>query len=123
VRGQSGPLRLALVVLVALIAGAAVLVRAQDVGPAVAPEVAAAPPVAAIPAVAVPYATGPAPVRVAVAFRRAPLAGLLFDLRSGRVLWSRGAMRRAPVASLAKMMTAIVVVDLAQADELVPITP
>ena len=120
-RGQSGPLRVALVVLVALIAGAAVLVRAQDVGPATTPVVAYSPPASPAP-VALPYGTGAAPVRVAVTFKRAPRAGLLFDLRSGRVLWSRGVRRRAPVASLAKMMTAIVVVDLAQPGELVPIT-
>jgi len=112
---------LALVVLAALIAGAAVMVRGQNVGPAVTPVVADSSAVVHSPS-AGRYATGADPVRVAVRFKRSPRAGLLFDLRSGRVLWSRGAGRRAPVASLAKMMTAIVVVDLAQPDELVPIT-
>jgi serine-type D-Ala-D-Ala carboxypeptidase (penicillin-binding protein 5/6) len=41
---------------------------------------------------------------------RAPLrSGLLFDVRSGRVLWEREPDRRLPIASLTKMMTALVV--------------
>jgi len=47
------------------------------------------------------------PVRVA--FKRPPRAGLLFDLASGRVLWRHAADRRLPIASLTKMMTALVV--------------
>ena len=40
---------------------------------------------------------------------RAPLrSGLLFDVRSGRVLWERKPERRLPIASLTKMMTALV---------------
>lgn len=36
-------------------------------------------------------------------------AGLLFDVTSGRVLWARDPNRRLPIASLTKMMTALVV--------------
>jgi D-alanyl-D-alanine carboxypeptidase len=36
-------------------------------------------------------------------------AGLLFDVNSGRVLWERDPTRRLPIASLTKMMTALVV--------------
>jgi D-alanyl-D-alanine carboxypeptidase len=36
-------------------------------------------------------------------------AGLLFDVNSGRVLWERDPVRRLPIASLTKMMTALVV--------------
>jgi D-alanyl-D-alanine carboxypeptidase len=36
-------------------------------------------------------------------------SGLLFDVRSGRVLWERDPGRELPIASLTKMMTALVV--------------
>ncbi|MGC2373792.1 MAG: hypothetical protein WA484_07955 [Solirubrobacteraceae bacterium] len=48
------------------------------------------------------------PVRVA--FHHEPRAGLLFDLDTGRVLWAREPTRMLPIASLAKMMTALLVV-------------
>lgn len=47
---------------------------------------------------------------LAVSFRHPPRAGLVFDLDSGRVLWEREATRVLPIASLAKMMTALLVV-------------
>ncbi len=49
------------------------------------------------------------PVRVR--FRDAPRSGLLFDLDTGRVLWRLRPTRVVPVASLTKMMTALVAVD------------
>jgi D-alanyl-D-alanine carboxypeptidase len=61
-----------------------------------------------------PYGTGRAPVRVAIRFKHPPRSGELFDLRTGRVLWSRNPNRRQPMASLAKMMTAVVVADRAR---------
>ena len=48
---------------------------------------------------------------VAVRFRRPPRSGLLFDVDSGRVLWRRRPERVLPIASLTKMMTALVAVD------------
>jgi D-alanyl-D-alanine carboxypeptidase (penicillin-binding protein 5/6) len=48
---------------------------------------------------------------VAVRFRRPPRGGLLFDLDTGRVLWRRDPTRVLPIASLTKMMTALVVTD------------
>jgi serine-type D-Ala-D-Ala carboxypeptidase (penicillin-binding protein 5/6) len=57
-----------------------------------------------------------------VSFRHPPRAGLLFDLSSGRVLWQRNALRRLRVASLTKMMTALLVVRAAGPDDLVRIT-
>jgi D-alanyl-D-alanine carboxypeptidase (penicillin-binding protein 5/6) len=58
-----------------------------------------------------------------VAHFKLPLrSGLLFDVRTGRVLWARHPTERLPIASLTKMMTAIVVVTNASADEQVPIT-
>src|SRR5690349_24318200 len=43
-------------------------------------------------------------------FHRPPRAGLLFDLDTGRVLWRRNPTRVLPIASLTKMMTALLVV-------------
>jgi D-alanyl-D-alanine carboxypeptidase len=48
---------------------------------------------------------------VQIPFKRLPRAGLLFDLDTGRVLWRRMPSRVLPIASLTKMMTALVVVD------------
>jgi serine-type D-Ala-D-Ala carboxypeptidase (penicillin-binding protein 5/6) len=47
---------------------------------------------------------------VQVRFRHPPRAGLLFDLASGRVLWQRNPLRHLRIASLNKMMTALIVV-------------
>lgn len=44
-------------------------------------------------------------------FERPPRAGLVFDLSTGDVLWQHRAQRELPVASLTKMMTALVVVE------------
>jgi serine-type D-Ala-D-Ala carboxypeptidase (penicillin-binding protein 5/6) len=46
-----------------------------------------------------------------VDFKRPPRAGLLFDVNTGRVLWRRHATRVLPIASLTKMMTALLVVE------------
>jgi D-alanyl-D-alanine carboxypeptidase (penicillin-binding protein 5/6) len=46
---------------------------------------------------------------VHVAFKRPPRAGILFDVDSGRVLWRRDPGRELPIASLTKMMTALIV--------------
>lgn len=46
-----------------------------------------------------------------VRFSDPPKAGLLFDARSGRVLWSRKPQAERPIASLTKLMTALVAVD------------
>lgn len=48
----------------------------------------------------------------AVDFAKPPKAGLVFDLDSGRVFWRRHEARPLPIASVTKMMTALVVVDL-----------
>lgn len=49
-------------------------------------------------------------------------SGLLFDVHSGRVLWERIPERKVPIASLTKMMTALVVVDHAAPGARVKIT-
>ena len=56
------------------------------------------------------------------AFGRPPRAGLLFDLDTGEVLWRRNPTKRLPIASLTKMMTALVAVDRIPAGAKVPIT-
>lgn len=61
-----------------------------------------------------PYGSGASPVRVHARFKHPPRGAELFDLRTGRVLWSRNPNRRQPMASLAKMMTAVVVDDRAR---------
>jgi D-alanyl-D-alanine carboxypeptidase len=46
---------------------------------------------------------------VRVSFKHPPRSGLLFDLDTGRVLWRRDPTRVLPIASLTKMMTAVLV--------------
>jgi D-alanyl-D-alanine carboxypeptidase (penicillin-binding protein 5/6) len=51
------------------------------------------------------------PDEVHLRFKRPPRAGLLFDVDSGELLWSRNALEPLPIASLTKVMTALIVVD------------
>jgi D-alanyl-D-alanine carboxypeptidase (penicillin-binding protein 5/6) len=60
--------------------------------------------------------------RVRVAFKRPPRSGLLFDLDTGEVLWRRQPDRVLPIASLTKMMTALLVVERAAPDAKVRVT-
>ena len=55
--------------------------------------------------------------------RHPPRAGLLFDLDSGRVLWRHNATRVLPIASLTKLMTALLVVERVPRHGRVRITP
>src|SRR5690349_5309842 len=54
--------------------------------------------------------------RVHVRFKHPPRSGLLFDLDTGAVLWRRQPDRVLPIASLTKMMTALLVVERARPD-------
>ena len=54
-------------------------------------------------------APAPAPDRVAVKLNMPLRSGLLFDVTTGQVLWAREPARVVPMASLTKMMTALVV--------------
>jgi serine-type D-Ala-D-Ala carboxypeptidase (penicillin-binding protein 5/6) len=51
--------------------------------------------------------TGPPPVHYR--FKHPPLAGILFDVKTGEVLWQRKPELERPIASLTKMMTALMV--------------
>jgi len=59
---------------------------------------------------------------VQLAFHTPPRAGLLFNLSTGQVLWQRNPYIRLPMASLTKMMTALLVVASAPADAHVLVT-
>ena len=75
--------------------------------------------------------TAPAPLAVRLEqggdpvrarFKHMPRAGLLFDVDTGRVLWRHQPTRVLPIASLTKMMTALVVTDRVKRGARVPIT-
>jgi D-alanyl-D-alanine carboxypeptidase len=55
-------------------------------------------------------------------FANPPRAGILVDLDSGRVLWQRNALTRLRIASLTKMMTALLTVESSPPDAPVLIT-
>jgi serine-type D-Ala-D-Ala carboxypeptidase (penicillin-binding protein 5/6) len=55
-------------------------------------------------------------------WKRPPRAGLVFDLDDGRVLWRKDPLRPLPIASVTKMMTALVVTDQLPADQKIRIT-
>ncbi|MFL5903204.1 MAG: hypothetical protein ACJ76Q_05225, partial [Solirubrobacteraceae bacterium] len=60
--------------------------------------------------------------RVRLHFKAPPTAGLLFDVRTGRVLWARHPHRVLSIASLTKMMTALLVARSKPPDAKVRIT-
>jgi D-alanyl-D-alanine carboxypeptidase (penicillin-binding protein 5/6) len=57
-----------------------------------------------------------------LALRKPPRAGLVFDLNSGEVLWRREPLKVLPIASLTKIMTALLVVERTRPSEPVRIT-
>jgi D-alanyl-D-alanine carboxypeptidase len=57
-----------------------------------------------------------------VPFKQPPRSGLLFDLDTGEVLWRRLPDRILPIASLTKMMTALIVVQRSAPDDRVRVT-
>jgi len=122
--------------LIAALAGLAGLAELRDDGAgAPAPGPAPLPPLASAPATApAPLAgggTAPTPLgvrlddprdAVRVRFKRPPRAALLFDTDTGRVLWRRQPTRPLPIASLTKLMTALVVADRVPPGDRVRIT-
>jgi D-alanyl-D-alanine carboxypeptidase (penicillin-binding protein 5/6) len=65
------------------------------------------------PALSLAGVGAPAGDPIQLLFHQPPRAGLLFDLDSGKVLWQRNASRRVRIASLTKMMTALLAVESA----------
>src|SRR4051795_9657453 len=57
------------------------------------------------------------PLAVHYPFKHPPVAGVLFDVRSGAVLWQRHPRLQHPIASLTKMMTALLVAPEDRAGE------
>jgi D-alanyl-D-alanine carboxypeptidase (penicillin-binding protein 5/6) len=55
-------------------------------------------------------------------FRKPPRAGLVFDVETGEVLWRRRPQKALPIASLTKIMTALLVTERAGPEERVKIT-
>jgi D-alanyl-D-alanine carboxypeptidase (penicillin-binding protein 5/6) len=113
--------RLLAVLALAAAAVAVVAILHDDRAPAPARE--KAPPAALQPSDTAPLAgggTAPSPLSVRldqpgdpvhVRFKHMPHSGLLFDIDTGRVLWRHAPTRVLPIASLTKMMTALVVND------------
>ncbi len=105
--------RLALGALAILLGIGALLIAmaGRASGPAV---VTAAPKVKAMKPALAPrsgYGITPARVKVNVNLRLPLRSGLLFDVSTGEVLWQHDAQAVLPIASLTKMMTALVVVE------------
>jgi D-alanyl-D-alanine carboxypeptidase (penicillin-binding protein 5/6) len=116
---RAAPLVLAFGIVVLCIVGALALTTANHPSPP-APAPAQAAPTIPPGSDALDLGTAPTPLgvrlgdpedAVQVRFKHPPRAGLLFDVGTGRVLWRRNATKRLPIASLTKMMTALVVTD------------
>src|SRR4051794_23010199 len=66
-----------------------------------------------------PGTAAPDPAQAALAgvdafhlnFKDAPRAGIVFDVKTGEVLWRHNPLKRTPIASLTKIMTALLVVE------------
>ena len=118
-RRRRWPARLAALLVIACGAAAAFLTSERDPEPP--PPVAQAPESRLTDGAPPPLAGGgtalsPLSVRlddprdlVRLSFKRPPRSGLMFDLDTGRVLWRRDPTRVLPIASLTKMMTALLV--------------
>jgi D-alanyl-D-alanine carboxypeptidase (penicillin-binding protein 5/6) len=119
-RRRRWPNLLAVILLLGAGAAAAVILMARDDAPA--PRRPASTPanglVNGAPAPLAGGGTAPSPLSVRLddpgdavrlRFKHPPRSGLLFDLDTGRVLWRRDPTRVLPIASLTKMMTAVLV--------------
>lgn len=77
-----------------------------------------------------PGTAAPDPAQAALAgadafhmrFTQPPRAGIVFDLDTGQVLWRRNPLTRTPIASLTKIMTALLVVEHTHPTQLIRIT-
>jgi D-alanyl-D-alanine carboxypeptidase (penicillin-binding protein 5/6) len=59
----------------------------------------------------------PAPERVSLRFKRGLRSGLLFNVRTGQVLWASNPGQVQPIASLTKLMTALVTIAHSRPDD------
>jgi serine-type D-Ala-D-Ala carboxypeptidase (penicillin-binding protein 5/6) len=126
-----------LLAVLAIVAGGIWTARARDASRARAPAVprAATPPKTPLPTPPLQSEVGPLPAPAGASrvdlsrpsllaplrLRPAPRAGLAFDFADGRVLWRRGPTRRRPIASLTKLMTALLAVERFRPRDLVRI--
>ncbi|HLL92773.1 MAG TPA: hypothetical protein VK252_07510 [Solirubrobacteraceae bacterium] len=74
------------------------------------------------PALALSGIATPAHNPVQISFRHPPREGLLFNLSTGQVLWQHNPLERVPIASLTKMMTALLTVQSAPSSAPVLVT-
>jgi D-alanyl-D-alanine carboxypeptidase len=117
------PVKRALALLALVAAGVAVAVILRDRSAPAPVAKAKAPPAALQQSTTAPLAgggTAPSPLAVRLEqpgdpvhlrFKHMPRSGLMFDIDTGRVLWRHAPTRVLPIASLTKMMTALVVDD------------
>ncbi|HYM50426.1 MAG TPA: D-alanyl-D-alanine carboxypeptidase family protein [Candidatus Limnocylindrales bacterium] len=70
-----------------------------------------------------PVAARPAPVRAVPPPAITAQAGVLLDADTGRILWARDARAARPIASIAKIFTAMVAIDLVPLDRVLPVPP
>jgi D-alanyl-D-alanine carboxypeptidase (penicillin-binding protein 5/6) len=52
-------------------------------------------------------------------FKQPPRAAIVFDVKTGEVLWRRNPIKRVPIASVTKIMTALLVVENTRAKDMV----
>jgi D-alanyl-D-alanine carboxypeptidase len=64
----------------------------------------------------------PSSLPVHADFDKPPEAGVMFDVDSGEILWQRRPYRELPIASLTKMMTALIIAERHGPGEMVMIT-
>jgi D-alanyl-D-alanine carboxypeptidase len=55
-------------------------------------------------------------------FKDPPRSGMVFDVKTGEVLWRRDPLKRTPIASLTKIMTALLVVEQSRPRDMIRIT-
>ena len=124
-----GRLLLLLVPLAAIVAGAIALGQSGS-GGSHAQTPAAAKNEIAPGATPSPRTAAPDPAQAALAgldafhvhFKIPPRAGMVFDLKTGEVLWRRNPLQRMQIASLTKIMTALLVVEHTHPSQLIRIT-
>jgi serine-type D-Ala-D-Ala carboxypeptidase (penicillin-binding protein 5/6) len=120
--------RRGLVILILAAVALLVLMTSRAQGPATIALIGPPIPVQTKPAAPKPqrgsYGIAPAPAgdQVTVKLKLPLTSGLLFDVRTGRVLWQKNPTRILAIASLTKMMTALLVAAKAKPSDRVPMT-